>query len=417
MKKYIFLILSFFLLFGCIQEDLVCDVVPEKLTLEIGETAVVKGMIGKDVVEAEWRSTDAETVSVDSSGKVTAKRLGTADVFPRVFVFQINPCTVSVPAFSGTAEEAAEVLKAAAPSPSSPYEEPYTVTVTGTGIFPKSLGEALKNPRIRVKLVLADSQIVRIRQFAEAVSLVEVSLPKVTEIEEGAFADCFNLKSVSLPAVDLLGGSVFENCRSLTSVSLPALTQEIGNAAFRGCTALKEVILPEKGTFKLIHAAFHGCTALERINLESAAFIGNDCFALDEASDLPLETGTLSGLDSSLDLSYNIFSNRVLNRLSCPNLTAVGDSAFVSLTVLEEASFPSATTVNANAFTDAVIPVLKLTYPGKITVTDSFAAAGSFQPADTVLYLDESNSSEISDGNTWQSVSWKEIRTVSGETP
>ena len=393
MKKYIFLILSFFLLFGCIQEDPVCNVVPEKLTLEIGETAVVKGMIGKDVVEAEWRSTDAETVSVDSSGKVTAKRLGTADVFPRVFVFQINPCTVSVPAFSGTAEEAAEVLKAAAPSPSSPYEEPYTVTVTGTGIFPKSLGEALKNPRIRVKLVLADSQIVRIRQFAEAVSLVEVSLPKVTEIEEGAFADCFNLKSVSLPAVDLLGGSVFENCRSLTSVSLPALTQEIGNAAFRGCTAL------------------------ERINLESAAFIGNDCFALDEASDLPLETGTLSGLDSSLDLSYNIFSNRVLNRLSCPNLTAVGDSAFVSLTVLEEASFPSATTVNANAFTDAVIPVLKLTYPGKITVTGSFAAAGSFQPADTVLYLDESNSSEISDGNTWQSVSWKEIRTVSGETP
>ena len=174
-------------------------------------------------------------------------------------------------------------------------------------------------------------------------------------------------------------------------------------------------------------SAFSNCS-IESVNISDLSawckiyFASSSSNPLYYASNIYLNGELVTDLIIPNDITeikqYTFSGCSSLASVTIPNsVTSVGDSAFVSLTVLEEASFPSATTVNANAFTDAVIPVLKLTYPGKITVTGSFAAAGSFQPADTVLYLDESNSSEISDGNTWQSVSWKEIRTVSGETP
>ncbi len=62
---------------------------------------------------------------------------------------------------------------------------------------------------------------------------------RVTAIDDAAFRSCSDLKSVSIPnSVTSIGESAFYGCSSLPSITIPESVTSIGKYAFYGCRGL-----------------------------------------------------------------------------------------------------------------------------------------------------------------------------------
>ena len=89
---------------------------------------------------------------------------------------------------------------------------------------------------------------------------------------QSAFAEKKRLTSVAMetgPAA--FAPQSFYNASNLEGISIPGSVKEISQAAFQGCTALREVTIHD-GTQNIWMNAFGGC-----INLERAYFLSRDC--------------------------------------------------------------------------------------------------------------------------------------------
>ena len=103
----------------------------------------------------------------------------------------------------------------------------------------------------------------------------------VTSIGNSAFRDCTGLTSVTIPnSVTSIGDDAFWACTGLTSVTIPNSVTSVGNSAFTGCTGLTSVTIPNSVT-SIGRSAFWGCTGLTSVtipnsvtSIESGAFYG-----------------------------------------------------------------------------------------------------------------------------------------------
>ena len=81
----------------------------------------------------------------------------------------------------------------------------------------------------------------------------------MTDIEDEAFKGCTNLKSITIPDnVTDIGDYAFSDCTSLESIKIPNSVTDIGCEAFSDCTSLNSVTIHEKKpekTFALIRNA------------------------------------------------------------------------------------------------------------------------------------------------------------------
>ncbi|MBR6593653.1 MAG: leucine-rich repeat protein [Clostridia bacterium] len=106
-------------------------------------------------------------------------------------------------------------------------------------------------------------------RFPEGHSSTEYSVPVGTlKIGESAFRSCSRLESLTLPDGCALSVGSFFHCDNLGSVTLGAEVGEVPENCFFGCVLLEELELTE-GVTSLGSYAFFGCVALERISLPS----------------------------------------------------------------------------------------------------------------------------------------------------
>ena len=107
----------------------------------------------------------------------------------------------------------------------------------------------------------------------------------VLEIGASAFKDCSGITSVTIPeGVTKIGNQAFVNCSSLENVSVPSSATTWGTTVFRKCTNLKNINIPT-GLKTLGGATFYGCSNLTEIILpEGMTSIGassfRDCVSL-----------------------------------------------------------------------------------------------------------------------------------------
>ncbi len=136
----------------------------------------------------------------------------------------------------------------------------------------------------------------------ESVTYEDVTY-NVTSIGYDAFRGCSGLTSITIPnSVTSIGSSAFWGCRGLTSITIPNSVTSIGSYAFQYCSALTSVTIGISVT-SIGSGAFEDCSGLTSITIPNSVTLIEQWAFLD-----------CSGLTS----------------ITIPNsVTSIGDRAFV----------------------------------------------------------------------------------------
>ena len=143
----------------------------------------------------------------------------------------------------------------------------------------------------------------------------------VTSIGDGAFRNCSSLTSVTIPnSVTSIGDGAFSGCSSLTSVTIPYSVTSIGDYAFQGCSSLTSVTIPNSVT-SIGDYAFCYCSALTSVTIpNSVTSIGDwafcDCSSLTSITigNSVTSIGNYAFYDCSSLTSVTINSDAIVNK-------------------------------------------------------------------------------------------------------
>lgn len=95
----------------------------------------------------------------------------------------------------------------------------------------------------------------------------EIDGKRVTSIGDDAFRDCTSLTELTIPdSVTSIGRYVFYGCTSLTAVTIPDGVTSIGWNVFSDCTSLTAITIPDS-VISIGWSAFYNCTSLTSITI------------------------------------------------------------------------------------------------------------------------------------------------------
>ena len=150
-------------------------------------------------------------------------------------------------------------------------------------VLPDSVNEIEKEafvlcPATEINIPLG---VKAIRPFTFYMSAIkEMVIPEgVEEIADNAFGECYSLERVVIPSTcKKIGEAAFKGCSALVEVELSEGLESITDYCFNGCTSLKKIDIPD-GCLELGNFAFEGCSALTEVYIpDTLQFIGGRVF-------------------------------------------------------------------------------------------------------------------------------------------
>ena len=163
----------------------------------------------------------------------------------------------------------------------------------------------------------------------------------VTSIGDGAFRGCTGLTSITIPnSVTTIGNRVFYECSGLTSITIPNSVTSIGSEAFYNCEGLTSITIPNSVT-SIGYGVFYYCDGLTSVTIgNSVTEIGDGAFYY------------CSGLTS----------------ITIPNsVTSIGDGAFRGCTGLTSITIPNSVTTIGNRVFYECSGLTSITIPNSVT--------------------------------------------------
>ncbi len=118
--------------------------------------------------------------------------------------------------------------------------------------------------------------------FENCISLTTVTFASdVANLPSGGglFRGCTALKKVTIPAVTNIPASMFEGCTALEEVTFNAKNKNIGDNAFKNCSALSKIDLTQLAASSTISSgAFEGCSAILTADLTKVSKVEESAF-------------------------------------------------------------------------------------------------------------------------------------------
>ena len=195
----------------------------------------------------------------------------------------------------------------------------------------------------------------------------------ITNIGNYAFRECSALTSISIPnGVESIGDQAFYNCSALTSVTIPNSMTSIGGGAFGNCSELTSVTIPNSVT-SIGVGAFQGCSGLTSVtmsdnvtSIESCAFWG--CSGLT----------TFTIPNSATYIGAGAFSGcSSLTSINIPNgVTSIGIQAFYECSSLSLVTIPNSVTIIEEGAFYECSALTSVTIPNSVTSIGDHAFYG-----------------------------------------
>ena len=141
----------------------------------------------------------------------------------------------------------------------------------------------------------------------------------VTKIGKEAFKDCTDITEIIIPdSVTKIGDGAFNGCLSLQEINIPITITNIGNYMFYACSSLESLELPE-GTYSIGQYSFNGCSSLTNMTIpQNVQTIGQYAFGgCTGLESITFEDGegwfvaTKAGDTSGTDVTLNDTANNV----------------------------------------------------------------------------------------------------------
>lgn len=351
-----------------------------------------------------WSSSDKNIVSVDSTGLVTAQKIGSATITAvsssgkqDTVTITVKPLKVKKISISGSASMKAKETQTltASVTPvdadnkavkwSSSNKKVAAVDQNGV-VTAKKKGTVIitatakdgsgKKASFTIKVKKADPDPADYgfyyaiydgeayitegkRGYEKVVIPDKIEGYPVTTIEQFAFQNFTELKSVSLPKTLTTIDQWAFSGSGLKSVTIPGGVLETGYGSFADCTSLKTLTVCE-GVKAIDTQSFYSCTALISVTLPSTVEIIYDsafcyCDSL-EAIVLP---------DSVKEVKANAFDGcGNLKYLTAGGLETIGESAFIHCS-LENLKLPKVKTIGITAFA-GMLSLKKVTFGNSI---------------------------------------------------
>ncbi|MBR6618439.1 MAG: leucine-rich repeat domain-containing protein, partial [Oscillospiraceae bacterium] len=178
----------------------------------------------------------------------------------------------------------------------------------------------------------------------------EIDGVKVTSIGNNAFKGCSNLTTITIPeSVTRIGYSAFSGCSGLTSINIPDGVTRIDDFTFDGCSSLTSITIPD-GVTSIGDFAFSGCDSLTTItvseNNASYTDIDGVLFTKDAATILVYPAGKAEDSYVIPDGVTNIgddafYRCSALTTITIPDgVTSIGDRAFSGCSGLTSITIP-----------------------------------------------------------------------------
>ena len=183
----------------------------------------------------------------------------------------------------------------------------------------------------------------------------EYNAKPVTSIGEEAFRGCTGLTSVKIPdSVTSIGSGAFYKCSGLMSVTIPESVTSIGNYAFVGCSGLTSVTIPDSVT-SIGSSAFSGCAGLTTVNWNATACTSAGFYSNPSIFQGCSNLATVNIGDNVTTIPFYAFSGcSGLTSITIPDsVTSIGEEAFRGCTGLTSVTIPdSVASIGKRAFSE-----------------------------------------------------------------
>ena len=171
----------------------------------------------------------------------------------------------------------------------------------------------------------------------------------------------------------------------------------IGNEAFKGCTGLASVTIPDSVT-SIGDWAFFGCTVLTSVTIpDSVTNIGYDAFDYSKLQDIYITDiaawCNISGLYNLMGFGSKnkklYINNELATSITIPNsVTNIGYDAFRNCTVLTSVTIPdSVTSIDDDAFSGCT-GLRSIYYIGDVASWCGISGLGNLMSSSRTLYID-----------------------------